>query len=255
MDLINFPASFVYPVTMSLIPFAAAALARHDHAGASRTVSSAFRLITILAFPCGVGLSVLSTPIMLTLYPKQQADALAAGPLMRILGIACIFICVVLLTNAILQTYGHVYIPVFTMVAGGAVKILSNYILVGNPDINIHGAPYSTLCCYMAIAALNLFFVWKYSPERPRYLAIFLKPALAAAAMGVSVRAVYGLTFRILSGGSVSSYLMTVVSTFAGIVAGIIVYFILVLVLRILRADDVRNMKRGDRLIRVLHLK
>ena len=51
MDMPNMVASFVYPVTMSLIPFAAAALARQDHAGADRIISSAFRIIAILALP------------------------------------------------------------------------------------------------------------------------------------------------------------------------------------------------------------
>ena len=58
MNMPNMVASFVYPVTMSLIPFAAAALARKDHAEADRIISSAFRLIAILALPAGVGLSV-----------------------------------------------------------------------------------------------------------------------------------------------------------------------------------------------------
>jgi stage V sporulation protein B len=53
MDMPNMVASFVYPVTMSLIPFAAAALARGDHAGADRIVSSAFRRFPRASdFPC-----------------------------------------------------------------------------------------------------------------------------------------------------------------------------------------------------------
>ena len=70
------------------------------------------------------------------------------------------------------------------MLAGGVTKIVLNYILVGNPDINIHGAPVSTLCCYMVIVALNLFFVWKYSPEKPHYLQLFTKPVIASVLMG-----------------------------------------------------------------------
>ncbi len=93
MDMPNMVASFVYPVTMSLIPFAAAALARQDHGEADRIISSAFRLIAILALPAGVGLSVLSTPIELLVLPMQREDALAAGPHLQILGIALIFIC------------------------------------------------------------------------------------------------------------------------------------------------------------------
>ena len=83
MDMPNMVASFVYPVTMSLIPFAAAALARQDHAGADRIISSAFRIIAILALPAGIGLSVLSTPIMVLVLPAQREDALAAGPISR----------------------------------------------------------------------------------------------------------------------------------------------------------------------------
>ena len=99
MDMVNLPASFVFPVTMSLIPAAAAALASRDHVGADRIISSAFRVIAILALPCGVGLSVLATPIMRLILPMRQEDALAAGVHLRLLGIACIFICIMTLTR------------------------------------------------------------------------------------------------------------------------------------------------------------
>lgn len=254
MDLINLPPSFVYPVTMSLIPFAAAAMARRDNAEASRIISSAFRLIAILAIPAGVGLSVLSGPILRMLYPAQAEAAAAAGPHLRVLGIACIFICLMTLTNAILQSYGHERIPICTMVAGGVVKIVMNYVLVGNPDINIHGAPISTLCCYLVISGLNLFFVWKYSPEKPRYLRLFAKPVVASVVMGAMAWAGYGLTLRLLNGGEYA-YGASAVATLVGIGAGVVVYFILVIALRILRAEDLRSIPKGAKIAAMLHLK
>ena len=57
MVMPNMVASFVYPVTMSLLPFAAAALARNDTREADRTISTAFRLLALLALPAGIGLS------------------------------------------------------------------------------------------------------------------------------------------------------------------------------------------------------
>ena len=253
MDMPNMVASFVYPVTMSLIPFAAAAMAQKDTAKANSIISSAFRLIAILALPAGVGLSVLSTPIMRLLLPTQQEDALAAGPHLQILGIALVFICLMILTNAILQTYGKEKLPIFTVIAGGITKIVMNYILVGNPDINIHGAPISTLCCYMVIVGLNLFFVWKYSPEKPRYLQIFLKPVAASVLMGAAAWAVHSFAARALAGHS--AYLANAAATFCGILAGVVVYAILVIALRILRAEDVRSIPHGETLIKLLHLK
>ena len=254
MDMVNLPASFVFPVTMSLIPAAAAALARQDHAGADGIISSAFRLIAILALPCGVGLSVLSTPIMLLVLPAHPEDAPAAGVHLRVLGIACIFICVMTLTNAILQTYGKERLPVFTMIAGGAVKIVMNYVLVGNPEINIYGAPVSTLCCYMVIVALNLFFVWKYSPKKPKYLRLFARPALASALMGCAAWAVCGFVGRALSQGH-SVYGANALATLCGIFAGVVVYAVLVVALRILRAEDLRGIPHGEKLADMLHLR
>ena len=253
MDMPNMVASFVYPVTMSLIPFAAAAIAQRDTAKANSIISSAFRIIAILALPAGVGLSVLSTPIMRLLLPTQQEDALAAGPHLQILGIALVFICLMILTNAILQTYGKEKLPIFTVIAGGITKIVMNYILVGNPDINIHGAPVSTLCCYLVIVGLNLFFVWKYSPEKPRYLQLFAKPILASVLMGGAAWAVYGFAARALAGHS--AYLANAAATLCGILAGVAVYAILVIALRILRAEDVRTIPHGEKLIKLLHLK
>lgn len=254
MDMVNLPPAFVFPVTMSLIPVAAAALARQDHRGADRIISSAFRLIAILALPCGVGLSVLSTPIMRLVLPARPEDALMAGPHLQVLGFACIFICVMNLTNAILQTYGKVKIPIFTVIVGGVVKIVMNYILVGSPDINIHGAPISTLCCYVVIAGLNLFFVWKYSPAKPKYLQLFAKPALATALMGGAAWAVCGLTGRLLEGKH-SAYTTNAAAALCGILAGVIVYAILVIALRILRAEDLKTVPHGDQIAKLLHLR
>ena len=253
MDMPNMVASFVYPVTMSLIPFAAAALAKKDYDSADRSISSAFRLIAILALPAGIGLSVLSTPIELLVLPSQQADALAAGPHLQILGIALIFICVMILTNAILQTYGKERIPIFTVIAGGVTKIVMNYVLVGNPAINIHGAPISTLCCYLVIVVLNLYFVWKYSPQKPHYIQLFAKPILASALMGGTVWAAYGFASRALAGHS--AYGANALATLVGIGCGVLVYGVLVVALRILRAEDLKGVPHGAKLASLLHLK
>ena len=254
MDMLNMVSSFVYPVTMSLIPFAAAALASRDFAKADRTISAAFRIIALLALPAGVGLSALSTPIMILVLPAQYEGALAAGPHLQVLGIATIFVCMMILTNAILQTYGKEKLPIITVIVGGIVKIAMNYILVGNPDINIHGAPISTLCCYMVIVGLNLFFVWKYSPQKPKYIQLFAKPVVASALMGGAAWAAHGLVFRVFSSGH-SAYGANALATMTGIAAGVVVYGILVIALRILRAEDVKSIPHGNKLIKLLHLK
>ena len=198
---------------------------------------------------------VLSTPIMRLILPARPQAALAAGPHLRVLAFSCILIFLMVLTNAILQTYGKEIIPIFTVIAGGLVKITMNYILVGNPLISIHGAPISTLCCYGTIVALNFIFVWKYSPRKPRYIALFAKPVLASAMMGVAAWAAYGLTARVFSHGGEISFSQNALATLIGIGAGVLVYGVLIIALGILRADDVRSIPHGEKIIRILRLK
>ena len=158
------------------------------------------------------------------------------------------------LTNAILQTYGKVHLPILTVILGGIIKIAMNYILVGNPDINIHGAPISTLCCYLTIAGLNLFFVWKYSPRRPHYLRLFFLPTVATLLMGGAAWAVCGLAGKVLEKGH-SAYGANAIATLLGILAGAGVYAVLVVALGILRADDLKTVPHGQKLAKLLHLK
>ena len=53
------------------------------------------------------------------------------------------------------------------MIAGGAVKIGVNWVLVANPEINIVGAPIGTLCCYAVMCVMDFAFICKCLPERP----------------------------------------------------------------------------------------
>ena len=271
VTIYNLPSAFMVSLTACIVPAVSAALTKKDKVGAGKIAESALRVGAMLALPAGIGLSVLSTPIMVLVLPAQREDALAAGPHLQVLGIALIFICLMILTNAILQTYGKEKLPIFTVIVGGIVKIIMNYFLVGNPDINIHGAPISTLCCYLVIVVLNLFFVWKYSPQKPRYLEVFAKPVAASLLMGGAAWAIYGLASRVLDGAFLalaqqmfadpdkiqlwSVYLANAACVLLGILAGVIVYGVLVIALRILRAEDVRSIPRGEKLIKLLHLK
>ena len=101
---------------------------------------------------------------------------------------------------------------------------------------------------------LNLAFVWKYSMKKPHYLQLFAKPVIASVLMGGAAWAVYGLVMRVLTGGAYA-YGANALATLIGICAGVAVYFVLVIALRILRAEDVAGIPHGKTLIRLLHLR
>ena len=187
--------------------------------------------------------------------PAQYTDALAAGPHMRWLGIACIFICLMNLTNAILQTYGKEHLPIITVIIGGITKIILNYILVGNPAINIHGAPIGTLVCFALTALLNLIAVARIAPFRLNYPGYFLRPLFASLVMAFAARGVYALAAHFLI-PSVEEVSRLTLLLCVGIAIGVavVIYGVLVLALHCIRRSDLELLPKGDKLARLLHI-
>ena len=137
------------------------------------------------------------------------------------------------------------------MLIGGAVKVGINYVLVGDPDVNIKGAPLGTLVCYTLIAVINLAIVRRLLEKKPSYLGIFAKPALASAVMGAAAWAVHGLLSRVITGG----YLKESLCTFLTVCVAVAVYLILVIALRMVTREDLKMIPKGDKLARLLHIR
>ena len=96
--------------------------------------------------PSGVGMMVLGKPIVQLLFP--ELDPAIAGPILSILGVANIFVCLMLVANSILQAHSILSLPIFTMLIGGVVMVLFDYFMVGTVRFNIYGSPIGTCICY-----------------------------------------------------------------------------------------------------------
>ena len=243
VSLHNLPGSFMTAFTAAIIPAVSAALARRSEAGAARITGSVLRITALLAMPMGIGLLVMAKPIMRLLYPGY--DVSITGPLLAIAGPAAICVCLVLVSNSVLQAYGHVNLPIITTLVGGGVKIIANYRLVAIPEINIYGAPMGLLLCYAVTLTLNLVLLRRTASGIGGYVTMFGKPLLASALMGGAAWAVYGLAENLLG------------NTFALAVAigvAVLVYLILVLALRVVSREDVMLMPKGEKIAKFLKI-
>jgi stage V sporulation protein B len=248
MNLFNLPTSLARPLTISLIPAVSAAIIQHNSSRAKRIIGSSFRITAMLALPAGVGMSVLAAPILRLLYPAVPKTAEAATYHLEILGFASVFVCIMLLCNAILQACGHVNIPIATALIGGVTKLVVNYILCGDPNFGIKGAPIGTLVCYVIIAALDLIFVAIYVKDRPSYASVFAKPLVATAVMAAAAVASFDFLHAYVHMHSAAAVLGAI------LVSGAI-YCVLVIALRIVTREDMSLLPKGDKIARILHIK
>ena len=247
-DLFNLPAAFITPLTISIIPAISGAIARGQGRTASRISEDSMRISALISVPMGVGLTVLAMPIMRVLYPGSHA---AGTGLLRIMGIASFFVCIVLMENAILQASGREKLTMVTLVTGGLVKILVNWILVAQRSINIYGAPVGTLVSYMVMALMNYGFLCRSMERRPRLLKIFLGPLYSSALMGVVAWAVYGICSRALPG----TLMGMLEAMTAAIGAAVIVYVAAVVLSKAVTKEDMLLIPGGEKIARILHIR
>ena len=258
LTIYNLPNALMAAITASVIPAVSGALTQWDKKGAARISSAALRVTALLACPMGVGLYVMGTPIMQLLYPSLEKEI--AGPLLSMLGLANILVCLVLVSNSILQAYGFVTLPVLVMILGGGLKIAANYIVVAMPTVGIYGAPVGNLPCFGLCLLLDLFIIARVIPRRPQYVEVFAKPVLASLLMGAAAWAVYGLAEKILSRvpeGETQAVLSRTggaIATLGAIGVAAVVYGVLIVALRAITRDDLSLMPKGDKIARLLRL-
>ncbi len=237
VTLFNFPVTVITSMCLSIVPAIAGALAVNNNKEAKLTAETALRLTVMTAIPCAVGMSVLSAPILNLL----MGDT-GAAKLLSVLAYGIIFLSIVMVTNSILQSMGKVWLPIVHMIIGACVKIAVNYTLVGNPDINIMGAPVGTDMCYFVTAMLNVMAVKRYL--KPTLgISFLLKTVLSAGIMGVVTHYIYEIIF------SVADYKIAMI---LAIVCAVLVYFSVLLVLRGIRKEDVDSMPGASKIHKII---
>ncbi|MBE6908173.1 MAG: polysaccharide biosynthesis protein [Ruminococcaceae bacterium] len=245
MKLYNLPASLMVALTASVIPTLSGSLAARDRAQTARVTNASLRVTALLAFPMGLGLWSLAEPITRLCYPKY--DVKLGGELLAVLGIASLFVCLTLISNSILQAHNAVKVPILSMFLGGVVKIVLNYNLAAVESVNIHAAPIGTLVCFAISTVVNLFFVWLIVRDKPNFFALFTKPLAASLLMAACAKGTYALMHL-----AVDSNRLCVAVSVAG---AVVVYFVLVLALRIISRDELMLLPKGQKLARLLRVK
>ena len=265
MSLFNLPPSIVTSISMSIVPAISAALAIKDHTQSKLLTESSIRITTMFALPCAIGLSVLSSPILICLYNNNRAqDTLA------ILSLSIIFVCIVSVTTSILQASGKVFIPVVNMIIGGVFKAISNYILIAIPSLNIGGAPISTFGCYLIIAVLNITAVMRIIRPNFNIKDFIIKPLVSAVVMGAVVFFVFNLCALILGCPQISikvnfltqtppvtplasgDRLCTIIALGISIFVGVIAYFISMGATRAFFEEDIKMLPKGNKIARLM---
>ncbi len=240
VPMFNLPPILIYPISCAIVPLLSVARSQGDEKRSRTIMESSLRVSVLIGVPCACGMSVLSKQILSLFFRKQDSIEMAY-PLLRILALATLFLCILSVTNAILQACHKQWLPMVSMFAGAVVKLITNFILIRY--IGMMSTPISTFLCYLTAVVLNFVFVTKYTKIVPNVLKVFVRPFLcgilcAAAALGADVVLVRFVPDKL--------------ATLAAILVAAFVYLILIFITRAVTSEDILLLPKGDKLCGIM---
>ncbi len=240
VPMFNLPPVLVYPISYSIVPLITAARTKGDHERAERIMESALRVAVLIGIPCAIGLAVFSNPI-LSLFYRDRSAIVYTSPLLTLLAPSTFFLCVLSITNAMLQACGHERKPLISMAIGAVAKIAANILLL--MFIGMEGTPISTFICYFTATVINIFFITKYTKMRLRLARVFLRPLLAGV---IAVAAAYGARYLY------ATFVPGKIATIVAIATAALVYVTLIFVIRAIAQDDIELLPKGQKIEKLI---
>lgn len=271
--LINMPAVLTLALSMSLVPAIAPMMAARDRRGVRKVGTTGIKLAMIIGAPCAAGLFVLGAPIMAMLFVKVRQSVGEhgtyyisgfisriinmrpgsevsvydlAGGIMQISAIGVLFLSLVQTLTGVIQGMGKQKVPVYFLIAGGALKVLSMVILMKYTKLGVLGAAISTVLCYVVAGVGDTYYTLTHAGIRLKWFDVFGKPLVSAALMGVAVYIAYNFIYKLGH---------PTIATLASVVAGVIVYVVCLWVLRAFNKDDLSFMPASGKLAKIFRVK
>ncbi|MEG0664211.1 MAG: DUF2627 family protein, partial [Clostridia bacterium] len=243
VSLFNLVPAITTTFGMSVLPTISSCWALKDYKAVKFNINVLLRMCSLVALPAGIGLSMMSSPVLKLLYSSSAGEIAIAAPILTITSITAIFLAVVTPLYSVLQGIGRADIPVIFMVIGGILKVIINFALVGVPQINIYGAAIGTFVCYSFIFISSLIAVCKITKTKPDIIGVLIKPLIAALACGI----ISIISYNIISNFISSKFICVIAIGFGGVV-----YLTVLLLTKALKKSDVLMFPKGEKISKFL---
>lgn len=235
--------TLVNSIALPLVPMLSAAIASGDRARQEDMIRNSYQLTALFALPASLGVAAYAEPILRLLFGGTPSAVEIAAPLLSALGMSVFFSCMITATNSVLHAYQAVKRPIVSMLAGAAIKILTAYLLIGNPRIALLGAPISTFLCNVTVVCVNLLFAATLCHVSGLWQLFWRPLAAATLSIGVSYAVYWILSTHI------GEHAMLTVSA---ILLAMIFYLIFALAMGAVKESLIQMLPQGDRLCKIL---
>lgn len=234
-SIAGIPPILAIALSQSLVPVISAAFARKDEVHLKNQVTLALRISILTGMPIVIALCAAAYSVNGLLFTSPDGT-----PIITLLTFGTIFQITMMTTNSILLGVGKPRITMISVAAGIVVKLVASLILA--PIFGIYGIIIATALCFLVITYLNLRVLRKivdFSIMGDRWKG-FIITVLLAAGVGFAANWAGNSIFDLFLPARVS-FLVTCL--FVGALV-VVVYLVLMVVLRVLRQDELGSYPR-----------
>ena len=238
--LVHVPLAMANALSSSLIPSLAAAVARKQRGEAARKTGMAIRFSMVIAIPAAVGLTVLAEPVNRLLF--HSGDTAEAVRMMVWGSSAIVFLSLSTVMNAILQGLGHMNLPVRHAAAALVLHVAALYVMLMGLHWGIYSVLFANILFAVIICLLNWLSIRRILHYRQELKRTFIIPLAASAVMGAVAYGCYQGLSRLFGGSGIA--------TVGAVLAGVLVYGILLLKIGGVDAQELQTMPGGTRILK-----
>ena len=237
VTIFNLVPALTAAIGTCALPMIAALASQGRLSQLRQQVESVIRVTIIIAMPMGLGICCLSGQILSVVFDSNPIEVAIAARLLRPMGIAAVFVAVAGAVNSML--------PVKMMIGGAAIKFLINWVLISIPSINISGAPWGTLSCYLFIMLGGTAVLMRTINGDIGLFPMFLKPLFASLMCCITARSVLSALT-----GDYSEKLVLLLS----IICGGFIYLVTLLLSGGIQENDLYLLKNDSKIKKLLLL-
>lgn len=236
-SLINMPIVITLAFAVAIVPIISSKRALRDSVSIKDKSTLAVKLSFLIGAPCFVAIFTLAKPLMQILYPSLDSGSIElASSLLMVSSVSVILLSLSQIFTSLMQALGKTVKPVIILLITAVCKISLDVILI--LQIGIIGAALSSVISYTVCVVIGWCTMSKLLGKEENLVKNISKILLISAIIGLII---YGLTFAL------SKWWLVL----ASILVTPPIYFVLVLLLRVFKKEELYSFPFGKYLAKI----
>lgn len=154
MTVLNLPSGFLATLGVSIIPIVSGAAAVNDKRRIRSVSACALSLSAFIGLGAALFLFFFGETVLGILFKNTYS-----APMLRLAAPSVVFICIMQLSGAILQSMGYIGRVFISSISVAVIKLGCSAVLASMPGLNIYGAIIGTNIAFFVGMAMNMIFL------------------------------------------------------------------------------------------------